>query len=226
MEDDSPSEAHASEDSFAHLPVDEKRLRRGEELLALIPWQGWVSWNELLEGAKKVGASPATVARHLKRFVAMGLVERHVDTESYPPKTRYRRTPDPVFQILKILSSRPFSGTEPPASKEEFKTWVKAYIHALMGKAYLLLALQVMPEELKVGDSFSLTLRKGSQTTEDLVQSYLKDFRWVLGEFAKIPGPLKQEGAQLLLLSGIRELEEAFMSLGIPLLKEGGSQVR
>jgi DNA-binding transcriptional ArsR family regulator len=68
------------EDVLSLLPADPTRLR----------------WQDLLAKAKTIGMSSATLSKHLKKFVELGLVRREVDATSYPPAVTYRRAPHPV----------------------------------------------------------------------------------------------------------------------------------
>ena len=68
-----------------------------EEVLSLLPADPTpVRWQDLLAKARSIGMSSATLSKHLKQFVRVGMVRREVDSTSYPPGVVYRRIPHPI----------------------------------------------------------------------------------------------------------------------------------
>lgn len=68
-----------------------------DAVLSLLPADPTpVRWQDLLTKAKGIGMSSATLSKHLKQFVRVGMVRREVDSTSYPPKVVYRRIPHPI----------------------------------------------------------------------------------------------------------------------------------
>jgi DNA-binding transcriptional ArsR family regulator len=68
-----------------------------EEVLSLLPVDAKpVRWQHLLAEARTIRMSSATLSKHLKQLVRLGMVKREVDSRSYPPKVLYRRIPHPL----------------------------------------------------------------------------------------------------------------------------------
>ena len=74
---------------FTGMSSKTRKEKMAREILALIPNQP-ISFSNLARKAEELKISRATLSKHLKRLVSMGIVERHVDGSTYPPTVFYR----------------------------------------------------------------------------------------------------------------------------------------
>jgi DNA-binding transcriptional ArsR family regulator len=75
---------------FTGISPEDRKRKVEEKIIGVITDKGWITWSELYRLLEKEGVSRATLTRHLKNLVEIGVVERRVDTSSYPPKVYYR----------------------------------------------------------------------------------------------------------------------------------------
>lgn len=87
------------------LPPSDRKSESYNRVFSFLDDKEWLSWKQLYEKAEKFGMSRATLSRHLKEMVKLGLVERRVDTSRYPPKVYYKRGVDP-FKMAYMLVTR------------------------------------------------------------------------------------------------------------------------
>jgi DNA-binding transcriptional ArsR family regulator len=159
-----------------------------EEVLSLLPSDPTpVRWQDLLAKARSIGMSSATLSKHLKQFVRLGMVTREVDSTSYPPKVLYRRIPHPIsrpeanFPVEKMDSvwltihmipalSRMLSGLENRAEAEtSFDRILKYNLSRLA--AYLAWAIREVLSEP--------TLNKADERVGILMETYIAS--WIRG---------------------------------------------
>ncbi|MBS7647954.1 winged helix-turn-helix transcriptional regulator [Candidatus Bathyarchaeota archaeon] len=95
-------------------------------------------FSTLARTAEKQGISRATLTKHLKRLMALGLVSRRVDASTYPPTVYYRRIKGETPIILMPFEVwRAWIGEYPPKPEEgleETLKWVQAILHLIMAK--------------------------------------------------------------------------------------------
>ena len=109
---------------FTGISPEDRKRKMEEKILGLMGGRGWITWSELYRLLEKEGVSRATLTKHLKSLVEIGVVERRVDTSSYPPKVYYRysfKSPTRFSEdpFKKLLSMKLKELTEPKAKKEE-----------------------------------------------------------------------------------------------------------
>lgn len=107
------------------------------KILDLIPQTGEASWSILVEKALAHGMGKATVSRHLKRLVKLGILERRVDSSTYPPKVYYKRRSLKEERLYMPYEVATGLFGEPPSrgsSIDEVENWIKAQLRLLLAK--------------------------------------------------------------------------------------------
>ncbi|MEM2463650.1 MAG: winged helix-turn-helix domain-containing protein [Candidatus Bathyarchaeia archaeon] len=139
---------------FTNIEPKKRKEISSKKILGLIPYKE-VSFSALAAEAEKLHISRITLSKHLKRFVSLGLVDRRVDTSTYPPTVYYRRIKEesPIM-LMPFEVWRAWIGEYPPKPEqglEETLKWVQAILHLIMAKAVLTLA----PPPFFLGQSLS-----------------------------------------------------------------------
>jgi DNA-binding PadR family transcriptional regulator len=194
-----------------HLAPKEVEAARGLEILEAVPWDSWASWSALEDWAKAHKVGLATLAKNLRRFERLGLIERRVDTSKYPPRVEYRRL-DFGTAALNLLLSPPFRGDPPPTRQEEVGAWIRAYLRALLGASSLNLLLNLAAET--GGFTVDWVAVKFRALEEAPGESTKRNFVWILREFEKLEPSLREEAIKTLLIEAVLNLEEAQRILG------------
>jgi DNA-binding transcriptional ArsR family regulator len=108
---------------YAQLDPEERSKQTIMKILSFLPEDKEVSWGELEKKAKEEGMSKASLSKHLKTLSELGLVERRVDTSTYPPRTYYRKINKPIMRRTipadfgELLEELLFDNTVPFDSK-------------------------------------------------------------------------------------------------------------
>lgn len=111
-----------------------RREKVAMTLYPLIPEDGEISWSELL---KKSRLGKATLSRHLKRLESLGLVQRRVDSSTYPPTVFYKRIKEHPALAMPFEVWRAWIGEYPPsreASPETNARWIYAQTLLLLAE--------------------------------------------------------------------------------------------
>jgi DNA-binding PadR family transcriptional regulator len=194
-----------------HPAPKEVEAARGLEILEAVPWDSWASWSALEDWAKANKVGLATLAKNLKRFERLGLIQRRVDASKYPPRVEYRRL-DLGSATLNLLLSSPFRGGAPPSRLEEVASWVRGHLKALLGASSLNLLLHLAAET--GGLTADWVTIKFRTLEEPLGESARKNFLWLLDELKRLEPGLKEEAVKTLLMEAVLNLEEAEKLLG------------
>jgi DNA-binding transcriptional ArsR family regulator len=124
--------------------VDPKRRKElvTRKILDLIPQSGETSWSALLEKAIALGIGRATLSRHLKALIKSNIIERRVDTSTYPPRVYYKRRSfeEPRFYMPYEVAAGLFPQPTRESSIREVEQWILAQTRLFVAKIILELA--------------------------------------------------------------------------------------
>lgn len=122
---------------FTNIPPQKRMEISAQKILKLLGEEE-KPFSILAEEAEKQGISKATLSKHLKRFVAIGMVERRVETSTYPPTVFYKLSKREKPLIAMFYEGwRAWLGEYPPprdASVEETAKWVYAQTLLLLAE--------------------------------------------------------------------------------------------
>ncbi len=127
------------------VPSEDRLWRRRQEILELVG-EAPTPFSELERRAEELGIGSGTLGRHLRALTQEGLIERLVDSTSFPPRVSYRRIP--AQSLLQALST---GSTETPPlgpapSGPEAEAWLRAQIHSLKYRLLIRLLMAVFGE--------------------------------------------------------------------------------
>lgn len=120
---------------IGHSPESRERVAQ-REIYDLLPKDGSeIQWSKLKQAAEKRGISSATLSKHLKSGVKIGVIRRRVDESTYPPKVYYRHNPPKLrdyplsfFDLFEQLDIVEQKIRNRQLSKEEVSQIVKRFL--------------------------------------------------------------------------------------------------
>jgi len=124
---------------FKGIAPEQRKELVTRKVLDLIPQFEEISWSGLLEKAEAQGIGRATLSRHLKRLVKAGIVERRVDTSSYPPRVFYKRcSPDkPKLYMPYEFARELFPRPTRKSRINEVENWILAQTKLFLARVIL-----------------------------------------------------------------------------------------
>lgn len=218
------------------LSAQEMRARRERDILKLIPIE-WTPWSDIMRQAKNLKVSSATLSRHLQRFVKLGIVERKINTEAYPPATFYRLSPDLDFRLHQVFPAGIFGPPRPPPDEPEaLEDWLEGCIllmeafHALTILLPLLKGVAVETDDTALSsDGATVELRSKRQPTHPKsiisIRYRIPSPEETNKKFAELIEGMKKEelretAIRHLLLTYLQRVEKAFKLFKMPLIPE------
>jgi len=124
---------------FKGVAPEQRKELITRKVLDLIPQFEEISWSGLLEKAEAQGIGRATLSRHLKRLVKAKILERRVDTSTYPPRVYYKRCglEGARFYMPYEAAIGLFPQPSRESSVSEVERWILAQTRLFLAKVIL-----------------------------------------------------------------------------------------
>ncbi len=140
---------------FLGVPPEGRILKRRRDIFELMGVEP-ISFSELERMARALGIGTATLCRHLKSLVEIGLIRRMVDPSTHPPRVFYHRAPLPSPSDEAIIPPQP----DQPGKLE---AWITGCLHHLKYRLLIHLAIGLSREREEELQGFQRELRQAFQ---------------------------------------------------------------